>query len=105
MVTLKILSTEPRHGIGFILLNIEEPVEKGRILIPAKERLEIDWDMANRLVKENKDFKSFIEEVDDFCITGKTKRPGWKHVNYYFNFSILFFLAIISQIINYYIIK
>ncbi|UCM85198.1 MAG: hypothetical protein LF885_04130 [Rickettsia endosymbiont of Culicoides impunctatus] len=82
MVTLKILSTEPRHGIGFILLNIEEPVEKGRILIPAKERLEIDWDMANRLVKENKDFKSFIEEVDDFCITGKTKRPGWKHVNY-----------------------
>ncbi|WP_341750779.1 hypothetical protein [Candidatus Tisiphia endosymbiont of Sialis lutaria] len=71
-----------RHGIGFILLNIEEPVEKGLILIPVKERLEIDWDMANRLVKENKDFKSFIEEVDDFCITGKTKRPGWKHVNY-----------------------
>ncbi|MCC8371365.1 MAG: hypothetical protein LN568_01145 [Rickettsia endosymbiont of Pseudomimeciton antennatum] len=71
-----------RHGIGFILLNIKESVEKGRILIPAKERLEIDWDIADRLVKENKGFKSFIEEVTDFCITGKTKRPGWKHMNY-----------------------
>lgn len=70
-----------RHGIGFILLNVKEPVGKSQILIPAKERLEIDWDIADRLVKENKDFKSFIEEVTDFCITGKTKRAGWKHVN------------------------
>ncbi len=62
-----------RHGIGFILLNIKEPVEKGRVLIPAKERLEIDWDMANRLVEENKHFKSFIEEVDDFHLTGKIR--------------------------------
>lgn len=70
-----------RHGIGFILLNVKEPVGKSQILIPAKERLEIDWDMANRLVKENKDFKSFIGDVTDFCMTGKTKSPGWKHVN------------------------
>ncbi|HJD63826.1 MAG TPA: hypothetical protein LFW13_02295 [Rickettsia endosymbiont of Sericostoma sp.] len=62
-----------RHGIGFILLNIKDQVEKGRILIPAKERLEIDWDMANRLVKENKGFESFIGEVRDFCMTGKTR--------------------------------
>jgi hypothetical protein len=76
---LEILSA--RHGIGFILLNINES-EKGRILIPAKERLEIDWNMANRLVKENSDFKHFIKEVTSFYKTGETKRSDWKNVNY-----------------------
>ncbi|MFU7502781.1 MAG: hypothetical protein ACE1S7_05090 [Candidatus Tisiphia sp.] len=76
---LEILSA--RHGIGFILLNINES-EKGRILIPAKERLEIDWDMANRLVKENPDFEHFIKEVTSFYKTGETKRSNWKNVNY-----------------------
>ncbi|MFU7500631.1 MAG: hypothetical protein ACJBCI_02915 [Candidatus Tisiphia sp.] len=76
---LEILSA--RHGIGFILLNINES-EKGRILIPAKERLEIDWNMANRLVKENSDFEHFIKEVTSFYKTGETKRSDWKNVNY-----------------------
>ncbi|MDR0774787.1 MAG: hypothetical protein LBE72_05775 [Rickettsia sp.] len=76
---LEILSA--RHGIGFILLNINES-KKGRILIPAKERLEIDWNMANRLVKENSDFKHFIKEVTSFYKTGETKRSDWKNVNY-----------------------
>lgn len=72
---LEILSA--RHGIGFILLNINKS-EKGRILIPAKERLEIDWNMANRLVKENSDFKHFIKEVTSFYKTGETKHSDWK---------------------------
>jgi hypothetical protein len=76
---LEILSA--RHGMGFILLNINES-EKGRILIPAKERLEIDWNMANRLVKENSDFEHFIKEVTSFYKTGETKRSDWKNVNY-----------------------
>ncbi len=64
------------HGIGFILLNVEEPSES-QIIIPAKEREDIDWDTANRLVQENKDFKEFIEEVTSFYQTGKTKASDW----------------------------
>lgn len=71
---LQILSS--LHGIGFILLDVETPIES-QVLIPAKERTEIDWDTANRLVAENKDFKKFIEEVTYFYMTGKTKQYEW----------------------------
>lgn len=64
------------HGIGFIQLNTENPVES-QILIPARERTEIDWDTANRLAKENSDFRDFIEEVIRFYQTGKTKTSDW----------------------------
>ncbi|MFP3012289.1 MAG: hypothetical protein ACEY3D_04935 [Rickettsia sp.] len=55
-----------RHGIGFILINMEFP-EDSEILIPAKEKPEIDWNMANRLAEENKDFKNYLSKVDIFC--------------------------------------
>ena len=71
---LQILSS--LHGIGFILLD-PKTSDKRRIVIPAKERTEIDWDTANRLVEENQDFKDFIEGVTDFCQTGRTKPSNW----------------------------
>ncbi|KIE04971.1 hypothetical protein NF27_EY00670 [Candidatus Jidaibacter acanthamoeba] len=37
---------------GFILFDNKTPVES-QVLIPAKERIEIDWDNVNRLVEEN----------------------------------------------------
>lgn len=64
------------HGIGVIRLDVDDPAES-EILIPAKERIDIDWDSCNRLVEENKDFKSFIELVREFHQTDKAKKSDW----------------------------
>lgn len=64
------------HGIGVIRLDTENPAES-EILIPAKEKFEIDWDTCNRLVEENRDFKSFIDLVRHFHQTGDLKDKDW----------------------------
>lgn len=68
------------HGIGLILLNIENPTES-QILIPARERNTIDWDTANRLAEENKDFLEYIKLVSDFYKLGKIREIDWQDVN------------------------
>lgn len=50
------------HGIGVILLNLENPTESN-ILLPAKAKNEIDWQVVNEIVKQNKSFKNFIDVV------------------------------------------
>lgn len=64
------------HGIGFILLDNETPSES-QILIPAREKSDLDWDSINRLVEANKDFANYIDEVNGFCSRGKTKNSDW----------------------------
>ena len=64
------------HGIGFILLNTEN-ASKSQIIIPAKERSEIDWDTANRLIKENKDFREYIKHIRHFYLTGELRPADW----------------------------
>ncbi|TFW08729.1 HrgA protein [Oxalobacteraceae bacterium OM1] len=64
------------HGIGVIRLNKADPSES-EILIPAKERPEVDWDSANRLIEENRDFRHFVELVKEFHQTDKAKRSDW----------------------------
>lgn len=56
------------HGIGFILLDTENPSES-QIMIPAKERNDLDWESINRLTEASKDFSSYIEDIRDFCLT------------------------------------
>ncbi|WP_147613647.1 HrgA protein [Treponema pectinovorum] len=51
-------------GIGFIELNSKN-VEQSRVLVAAQTKLSIDWNTVNRLVKENSDFKDFINFVND----------------------------------------
>lgn len=63
------------HGIGVIQLDVEAPTES-QILIPARERPGIDWDMCNRL-SENKDFKEYIARVRRFYQTGETRPQEW----------------------------
>ena len=46
------------HGIGFIKLDTGNPSES-QIMMPAKEKIKVDWDTANRLADENKDFLKF----------------------------------------------
>lgn len=64
------------HGIGFIELNAENPAES-QILIPARERQEIDWASCNRLALENADFRDFVSLVRQFYQTGKAKPAEW----------------------------
>ncbi len=64
------------HGIGLIKLDADNPAES-QVLIPARERDEIDWDMANRLATENKDFLEYVKLVKQFYQTGEAKLADW----------------------------
>lgn len=65
------------HGIGVIQLDSDTPAES-QILIPARERPEIDWDMCNRLAEENADFVAYIERVKHFYQIGKVNDAEWE---------------------------
>jgi hypothetical protein len=65
------------HGIGLIVLDIEDPTESSEIRIPARERPEIDWDSCNRLAEENADFRDFISQIRQFHQTGNIKDRDW----------------------------
>jgi uncharacterized protein len=49
-------------GIGVIELDLADP-QQSRVLFPAKGRESIDWDGANKLAKENPDFRKFLADV------------------------------------------
>lgn len=65
-----------RHQIGLIKLDMNQPQES-QILIPAPEKNSLDWDMINRIVNENQDFKDFINLITEFYQTGKIKERDW----------------------------
>lgn len=64
------------HGIGVIQLDTENPAES-QILIPARERTEIDWEMCNRLAEENSDFVDYLAKVRRFYQTGEVNPNDW----------------------------
>jgi hypothetical protein len=64
------------HGIGLIKLDVDNPADS-QVLIPARERDEIDWDMANRLATENKDFLEYVKLVKQFYQTGEARAADW----------------------------
>ena len=74
MKELRILSS--LHGIGLIQINPENPVES-QILIPGRERFEVDWPTCNRLADENKDFLRFLKQVRKFHQTGEAEPKHW----------------------------
>ena len=71
---LKMLST--LHGIGFILLNKENPIES-QTLLPAKEKTEPDWVSINRLVTENSDFKEFVTSLKIYYDSSEINKKDW----------------------------
>lgn len=64
------------HGIGLIKLDTDNPAES-QVLIPASEKEEIDWDMANRLATENRDFLDYVKLVKQFYQTGEARISDW----------------------------
>ena len=64
------------HGIGVIILIPENPTES-EILLPARRRVEVDWQSINRILNENADFKNFIELVSIYYQTGRIRSQDW----------------------------
>ena len=64
------------HGIGFIRLDAEDSSES-QIMIPAKERSEINWNTANRLAEENNDFLEYIKLIRQLYQTGEIRQSDW----------------------------
>ena len=67
------------HGIGFIRLDSENPSES-EIMIPAKERREIDWDTVDRLTKANKDFKGYVKLIRKFYQFGELDKSDFEYL-------------------------
>ena len=66
------------HGIGVILLSVDNPSES-ELLLPAQKRVEIDWQSVNRIVEENADFKDFVDLVSNYYQTGRVRSRDWDH--------------------------
>jgi len=64
------------HGIGVILLNVENPTES-EMMLPSRPRAEVDWQSVNRILVENKDFKDYIELVSTYYQTGRIRPKDW----------------------------
>ena len=64
------------HGIGLIKIDTDDP-EYSEIIIPARERLNIDWNVANRLAEENTDFIEYIKLIRQFYQTGEKRSKDW----------------------------
>jgi len=64
------------HGIGYIRIDPEDP-DGCRILIPARERDEVDWASANRIAAENADFREYLQNVLNYLQTGALMERLW----------------------------
>lgn len=64
------------HGIGLIQLDTSNPAES-QIIIPARERADVDWATCSRLASENFDFRSYLILVRQFYLTGDPRIEGW----------------------------
>ncbi|SNS14913.1 COG2958 family protein [Antarctobacter heliothermus] len=64
------------HGIRVIRLDSEN-LSESQILLPARERADVDWGSMNRLALENGDFLNFIGNVRRFYQTGDTRSADW----------------------------
>lgn len=71
---LKMLSS--LHGIGFILLDKNNPSES-QILLQAKDKETVDWASANRLVEQNTDFSDFIQSIKVYYDSDVINKNDW----------------------------
>ena len=59
-------------GIGVIKLNKDE-VEASEIILPSREKVNLDWDTIDRLSEENKDFNDFLNDLMEDIKVKKVK--------------------------------
>lgn len=64
------------HGVGYIAIDPDN-LSESRILIPARERDEVDWASANRIATENADFRAYLQQVLNYLHTGQVIHQLW----------------------------
>lgn len=64
------------HGVGYIAIDPDN-LSESRVLIPAREREEVDWASANRIASENADFRAYLEQVLNYLQTGRVVQQLW----------------------------
>ena len=64
------------HGIGVIKIDVNNPADS-EIMIPCRERLNVDWNAADRLADENADFLDYIKLIRQFYQTGDPREKDW----------------------------
>lgn len=66
------------HGLGYMSIDPDD-FSESRILIPAKEREEVDWANANRIAEENRDYNDYLKSVLNYLQTGHVVHRLWDH--------------------------
>lgn len=64
------------HGVGVILLDIENPSES-QILLHARERAPVDWNTVSRIAEENGDFLNYVKLITKFYKLGEIDKRDW----------------------------
>jgi hypothetical protein len=61
-------------GIGIIVLDLDD-IDSSSILFPARPKDYLDWETMNKLCEQNRDFETFIDDVQrDF--SGRKIHPS-----------------------------
>lgn len=68
------------HGVGYISIDPDNFAES-RIVIPAREREEVDWASANRIAVENSDFRDYLKDVLNFLHSGHVMNRLWEYTD------------------------
>lgn len=63
------------HGIGVMVFNPD--ANERRILLPAKRKMEVDWQSVDRIADENRDFKQFLINIKYFYQTNSLATGKW----------------------------
>jgi hypothetical protein len=51
-----------QFGVGLILLDLED-VDSSRVYLPARHKLNLDWESINKLSQSNPDFLEFLGNI------------------------------------------
>lgn len=77
MDELKRLSSA--YGVGVIQLDIQDP-DSSKIVFPAKEKENLDWDTINKISGLNKDFKEFIKRITNDIKTQEVREEEFDKI-------------------------
>lgn len=75
---LKRLSTA--FGVGVIKLDICDP-DSSEVVFPASTKAEIDWETANKLARENRDFREFLRRVTNDISSKEVRKERYDAIH------------------------
>ncbi|MSR17503.1 MAG: hypothetical protein EXR89_06900 [Methylococcaceae bacterium] len=66
-------------GIGVIELNVSDP-SASRVIFPAKQKENLDWESIDKLCNQNPDFKDFLKSIKDNLKISKIHKDEYDDV-------------------------